>query len=238
MRLTAEILMLARTRGLPVPRHDLVVELADGSAAVVQERLPGDPTRVVDVAAIDALVAMNERFADLLAERPDVPIPPLNLRPSTPPHPGQEILRHHSDRTRRVLYCLHDIADNDPGELVGNDILHIDYARGNVLWDDQRRITGIVDWNLGIARGDRRFALVGLRRDLEWSALWPVGESGVDSDAIDYLDDILDNMIEPPLLRKYWAHWTLSMLHGVIPQGTPDWIDLFLNLGERRLGLV
>ncbi|MBO0884905.1 MAG: hypothetical protein J2P17_32140, partial [Mycobacterium sp.] len=28
MRLTADILGLARSRGLPVPRHDLVVELA------------------------------------------------------------------------------------------------------------------------------------------------------------------------------------------------------------------
>jgi aminoglycoside phosphotransferase (APT) family kinase protein len=237
MRLTAEILEFARSRGLPVPRHDLVVELADGSAAVVQERLPGAPTGRVDIGVIEALIAMNERFAGLLVERPDVPIPPLNLRPTTPPNAGQEILRQHSDRTRRILARIHEIGADEPSEMSGDDLLHIDYARSNVLWESPYRITGVIDWNLGIARGDRRFALVGLRRDLEWSRLYPPELRPVDDAALDHLDDTLGNTIDPATLHRYWAHWTLSTLHGVIPMKSPDWTELFLSLGESRLGL-
>ena len=238
MRLTAEILGLVRSRGLPVPRHDLVVELADGRAAVVQERLSGEVTSRVDVGEINGLVAMNERFADLLVERRDVPIPPLNLRPVVPPHPGQEILRQYSDRTRRILDRIHEIGADEPRELAGDDLVHIDYARGNVLWDRQCRITGVIDWNLGVARGDRRFALVGLRRDLEWSALYPPESSPVTRGAIDRLDGNLQQTIEPTTLRKYWAHWILNTLDGVIPLQRPEWIELFISLGERQLDLT
>lgn len=35
MRITADILSLVQSRGLPVPRHDVVVELADRSVAAV-----------------------------------------------------------------------------------------------------------------------------------------------------------------------------------------------------------
>ncbi len=42
------------------------------------------PARRNDAKVIDAMVAMNERFADLLADCPDVPIPPLHLSQSGP----------------------------------------------------------------------------------------------------------------------------------------------------------
>jgi hypothetical protein len=75
MQQTARVLATARVHGLPVPRHDLVLELADGYVAVVQERLPGRQIRDVDAVVIDALVSMNGRFADLLADQRDVPRP-------------------------------------------------------------------------------------------------------------------------------------------------------------------
>lgn len=65
---------------------------------------------------------------------------------------------------------------------------------------------------------------------------------GYNNRSVDY--DERDNSllshktIEPALQRKYWAHWILSMLHGVIPSGSPDWIELFLSLGESRLGVT
>lgn len=76
MRQTADVLEMARHRGLPVPRHELTVELDNGVVAVVQERLPGTQASHVDAEGVDALVAVNDRFAGLLADRPDVPIPP------------------------------------------------------------------------------------------------------------------------------------------------------------------
>jgi aminoglycoside phosphotransferase (APT) family kinase protein len=137
-----------------------------------------------------------------------------------------------------ILDRIHEIGADEVSEMEGDDLVHIDYARGNVLWDSEGRITGVIDWNLGVARGDRLFALVGLRRDLEWSALYPPDRSPVTREAIDRLDTVLEKMIEPATLRRYWAHWILSTLHGVIPLQRPEWIELFLSLAERQLDLL
>ncbi|SDR84974.1 hypothetical protein [Microlunatus soli] len=75
MSLTAEVLELARAAGCPVPRHEQTVQLADGYVAVVQQRLPGRRPGRVDAATIDAMVAANDRFAGLLADRADIPGP-------------------------------------------------------------------------------------------------------------------------------------------------------------------
>ena len=80
MQLTAEILDRAISAGLPVPLHELVVPLPDDRAAVVQERMPGNPIWRVDPDLIDAMIEVSDRFAGLLADRPDVPSPLLGLR--------------------------------------------------------------------------------------------------------------------------------------------------------------
>jgi len=235
MRLTAEILALAKSRGLPVPRHDLVVSLADTRTAVVQERLPGRHIRTVNVALVEALVETNDRFTGLLADRPDVPSPSLCLRRSADHRRRHEPLERYDDRTRRMLRLIQEVGDDIPDLVVGNDLLHVDYARGNVLTDESGHITGVVDWNLGVARGDRSYALVGLRSDLQWSALQPRGASGVDSAAIDRLDRILAVRIDTITLRAYWAHWTLMKLDGLIHDNASDAIEVFLDLGFDRM---
>jgi aminoglycoside phosphotransferase (APT) family kinase protein len=130
---------------------------------------------------------------------------------------------------------IRELGGGELHEMVGDDLVHPDYTLGNVLYDETDRITGVVDWNLGAARGDRRFALVGLRFDLAWSTLYDGGEHGVTQETIDRLDEILDETIEPTLLRVYWAHWTLNRLDWVISHHSRETIDLFLALGESRL---
>ena len=235
MHLTAEILTMAKSQGLPVPRQDLVVPLADGGTAVVQERLPGRHIRYVDVATVDALVAMNDRFAGMLADRSDVPNPSLCLRRNAGHDSLHEPLERYDSRTRRMLRLIQEIGDEMPDRITGDDLLHVDYARGNVLTDESGRITGVVDWNLGVARGDRRLALVSLRSDLQWSALHPEGAGGVERIAMDHLDRILEERIDPATLRAYWAFWTLMKLEGLIIENAPKAIDVFLDLGFRRL---
>jgi len=66
MHQAAEILEMARGRRLPVPRHELIVELERGQVAVVQERLPGLHASRVDADLIDTLVEANHRFVGLL----------------------------------------------------------------------------------------------------------------------------------------------------------------------------
>jgi aminoglycoside phosphotransferase (APT) family kinase protein len=236
MRQTAEVLATVRARGIPVPRHDLVVELSDGTVALVQERLPGSPPRLVDASVIDAMVAMNERFAGLLVERGDVPTPALYLRESGPLFPRHDVLEGHGDRSRRLLHRIQEIGRGEPHEMTGDDLVHPDYTLGNVLYDDDGQVSGVVDWNWGVGRGDRQFALVRIYTDLFWSTLGQNGgEYGVQRSAFDRLDEVVDTMIEPDLLRIYWAHMTLNQLHWAILYHQPAVIELFQRFGERRL---
>lgn len=232
MRQTAEALALARTRGLPVPRHDLILQLADGMTAVVQERLPGRHLRRVGAGAVDMLVAMNERFAGLLADRPDVPPPPAFPAPDPEGHPWERTLGRYSDRTRRLLQQVRAL-DRDEGHAqAGDDLVHTDYSFGNVLFDDQGRISGVVDWNFGAFRGDRRFALLGARTHLSVEGDQYAGCK----EAIDRLDEILDATIEPLRLRRSWAHRTAFEVHRSIQLGFPPArIDQDLRFAERRL---
>lgn len=228
MRLAARILELARARGLPVPRQDLLVELGDGPA-VVQELLPGAPHPRVDAAAIDAMVAMNDGFADLLAGHTDVPF--ARMRDDR----AHEYVAGHDDRTRRLVERIKEIDAEIPYEMTGNDLVHPDYARGNVLFDEQRRITAVVDWNSGVARGDRNFALVSLRSDLEWREQNAENRATIDESAVERLDQVLDERIDPILLRKYWVFWTMQKLPPAIWRKEYDVLEVFLRLGEERL---
>lgn len=242
MRLTADVLSLARSRGLPVPRHDLVIELTDGRVAIVQERMPGLPARRVDANVIEAMVAMNEQFAGLLATHTDVPIPPLHLRePALIAPSHDEVLESYNDRSRRLLRRIRQIGRDEPHEMTGDDLVHLDYGLGNVLYDTSGQITGVVDWNLGAARGDRQFALIKLRIDLSWDRSTFVqtpdkASYHVEHQAIDRLDEILGTLIDPLLARVYWAHWILQHLFWAIRnERQQETIDLFLDLGERSL---
>ncbi|GAA4952314.1 hypothetical protein HD597_000282 [Nonomuraea thailandensis] len=63
---TADALAYVRDRGLPVPRHDLVVDL-DDEVMFVQERLRGAPPRRLTPGTIDAIVEINDRFVGCCA---------------------------------------------------------------------------------------------------------------------------------------------------------------------------
>lgn len=58
--LAARVLALARSCGLPVPEYELTVRLDDGNA-IVQERLPGVTHKRIDIAQLDAMLALSER---------------------------------------------------------------------------------------------------------------------------------------------------------------------------------
>jgi aminoglycoside phosphotransferase (APT) family kinase protein len=232
MRLAAGVLEMAGARGLPVPRHELIVELAAGPA-VVQERLPGRPHHCVDAVVIDEMVAMNDRFADLLVDRPEVPV--ADMRDDDRAY---DYVAEHSDRARRLIERIRELDAEIPHEMLGNDLVHLDYARGNILFDENGRITGVVDWNAGVVRGDRDFALVWLRSDLEWREQSAANAAEIDGSAVERLDKLLDERIEPVLLCKYWAFWTMRRLPPAIWRNESDVLEVFLRLGEERLGLT
>lgn len=213
MRQTACVLGDVRAKGLPVPGHDLVLELSDGYVAVVQERMPGRQVREVTRKVVDAFVAMNERFTDLLTEHPDV------VRPAAFPDAVLEdygwgsTLGRHGVRGRRLLRRLLEVDGGRPFRMTGDDLVHTDYSLENVLFDEQDRISGIVDWNQGAARGDHRYALIGRLGVHEHPA--------VRAEALDRLDQVLA-AVEPPLLRIYQAHWEVFHVHHAISNRLGD----------------
>ena len=234
MRRTADVLNEARMLGIPVPRHDLIVPLPDDVVAIVQERLAGEPAHLVDAAVLDQIVEASQAFSGLLKSRPDLPLQPLHLRSSGPGFMRHETLASHNERSRRLLARIRDIGRDGSHEAVGDDLVHPDYTFGNVLFTNGR-ITGIVDWNGGISRGDRWLALVGLRFEMSWSTLYPDGQHNVTPEAIARLDQHLDAGMDPDVLLKYWAHWTLSRLDWTISNFPQADVDLFLAVGESRL---
>ena len=218
---TAEVLGYARDRGLPVPRHELVVDLPDG-VVFVQERLPAAPPRPLSPARVDAMVEINDRFAYALAGRPDVP--------PVPPRRGPMPVEH-GPRAHRVLAELRRFA---APPVTGTDLVHVDLTAANVLFDEQDNATAVVDWNLGAYRGDRLFALVKTRFDREWFVRSPAPDP-VENAAAAHLDEILAARIAPDTLRGYWAHWLLYQLRFAT---RPDVVDWHLELAGSRLGIT
>jgi aminoglycoside phosphotransferase (APT) family kinase protein len=215
MRQTAEVLSMLRAAGLPVPRHDLVMRLTDGKVTVVQERLPGEHVTHLDAGVVDEMVAMNERLAGLLVHRPDVPPPPAFPALAAGEHPWQETLGRYNQRSRRVLQRLLELDDGEPFEMIGDDVVHTDYSLGNVLFDEHGKISGIVDWNFGIARGDRRSALLGMRDHLVNEGDSHEGQQA----AIDRLDEIFNATLDADLLHIYRVHRSVHSVHYSMSSG-------------------
>lgn len=230
---TAEVLAYVRDRGLPVPRYDLVVELDDG-VAFVQERLPSAPPRRLTPARVEAMVGINDRFADALAARPDVPMPQLCLYCSGEPCRRYEVLETYSPRSREVLEQIRLIGRGGPFVVVGDDLVHVDLTAANVLFDEDDRATGVVDWNLGAYRGDRLFALIKTRIDREWFVQAPDADP-METAAAVHLDEILADRIPSVNLRMYWAHWMLYQLCWAIRHSSAEAVDWHLDLAEPRL---
>lgn len=228
---TASVLEHARRQGLPVPRHELVVKLGE-DVLLVQERLPGKPPGRMSSTLIDTIVALNDRFAGVLADRPDVPELPLCLDRSGDPYPRHEVLAVHSDRSRRVLDRIRQVGAEQ--NAAGPDLLHIDLTPPNLLFDDNGEITGVVDWNLGAYRGDRHLALVKTRFELEWSLQTSTPDSD-DVAAAARLDDVLEERVPAARLQAYWAHRVLYQLHWALQGAPPEVVEWHLDVAETRL---
>lgn len=234
MAQTARALEVARAAGCPVPRHELVVELRDGTVAVVQERLPGDHPVGVDGDLVDLLVAADDGFADLLVGRGELALPRVQL-PGTGSAALVAPLQQHGDRSRRLLRQLRRL-DLPTGPVPGEDLVHSDLTVSNALLG-AGRVSGLVDWNNGAFRGDRRSALVKLLFDLTWEAAAPAGgRHRVQAAGLRRLEAVLRDTTDPTRLQAYWAHWTVQMLHWTIRSGDAGAVDLHLDLGERVLG--
>ncbi len=226
VRRNAELLDLARGRGVPVPSYDLVVDLPDGGVAIVQQRLPGAVPAVRDRALAESMLATLDTFEGVLADRPDVEAPDLHLLKSGPGFCVHESLEAFSPRTRRLLAWIHEVGAGTPAAMTGTDLVHLDYHPGNVLVDTAGRITGVVDWD-GVGRGDRWFGLVNLR--------FEAAPAGFPQDVVRWLDGLLDERLDPAVLRLYWASMSLRSVDWVIRHYSPSDVDDRLDVAESRM---
>lgn len=230
-RQTAEVLVMARAAGVPVPRHERVLDFADGVVLVVQERLVGAPAAVVDERVVDAVIAVNERFAGLLAGRPDVPLAAPDAAPALD---WGEALEHHSPRSRRLRRRLAPLTGAWTGR--ADDLVHPDLTTPNVLFDADGGVSGVVDWNGGAFRGDRRAALVKLLFDSTWDAACPGGFERVRPEALERLEEHVRGSLDADRLRQLWAWYAVTMADWTIRSRDPLGIEVHLALGEREFG--
>jgi hypothetical protein len=216
------MLAVARAHGLPVPEYQLVVEVPD-AIVVLQERLPGTITEVLSRPLADRMVALNERFAGLLAGT-GFPAAELYLDRSGPGFCLHEPLAGYDARTARVLDWVREVGRSVPHRMAGDDLVHTDYHAQNVLVDGDGRITGVIDWDGGF-RGDRRFALVTMR----FMALPPGNPVAGD------LDGLLADRLTVEELRPYWAHMSLRMIDWSIRHLTPEHVGHYVELAGRLM---
>ena len=230
---TAQILSEARRRGLPLAEQHLVAPVGE-DVLMVQERLPGRPPGSVTPAVITAIILLNEQFAHALRFWPEVPGVVLCLSASGDPYPRHEVLADHSDRSRAILRRIRSIGHGVPEVVAGDDLVHVDLTPDNVLFDDDGGVTGVVDWNLGVYRGDRHLALVKTRFDLEW-CLQETAHNAESVAAARQLDTYLETTVPEPTLLRYWAHRVLNQLHWTLQSAPPDVVDWHLHLAETKL---
>ena len=200
-----ELVTIARAHGIPAPRYEEVVALADGGVAVLQEFVAG--TRPAPGHRVIAeLLKFSERRRGVLAGTGhEKEAMPLYLRHDGPGFCLHGPLRDHDRRTRRLLGWIEDVGKDTDDVLVGTDLVHFDYHLGNVLvaGGDASEVVGIVDWD-GAGNGDVALDGVTLALDLV-----------LDNAERHLVDQIVDHLkaTTPPLdLRSCWAHGLLRLV--------------------------
>lgn len=229
------ILNNLQTQGLPVPRHELVVDLGD-RVVFIQERLHTGPPRRLTPKRVDGIVEINEQFADAMAGFPDVPTVTEWFQSAG--RESRQIVELIPEGDHRASDVVSEILRRTTGAasdlLAGQDLVHVDLSAANVLFDEEDCATAVVDWNLGLYRGHRRLALVQTRFDREWFV------RRADADATEVaaarrLDEVLVDQIHPETLRLYWAYWLRHHLLKAFRSGVSTVIDWQLELAESRL---
>lgn len=217
---------LARAAGVPTPRDEDVIALADGGVALLQEHLPGVPPSTASAALVDRVVELAELRRGLLRDTRFADEPcPLHLTTSGPGFCHHEPLRRHSAETRSILDRIEAIGAELGDSLTGDDLVHFDYTLGNVLVDehDPHRVVGVVDWD-GARAGDLVLDLVVLRFDLSWRA----------PDVGDRLGRQVVEATDERAHRLAWAHVSLRLIDWTI-RHQPEAVDHWTTLARRHL---
>nr|WP_296076863.1 phosphotransferase [uncultured Actinoplanes sp.] len=218
---TAPLADRARDVGVPTARHQLAAHV-DGTRVIIQERLPGSPPATPDAGLITQMIAVTDKLAGLLTDRPGRHPADLYLLADGPGFCLHEPLARYSARTARLLERIHRIGAADGTAMLGDDLVHFDFHPGNVLVD-RGRLTGVVDWD-GACRGDRHLDLVTLRFILTRHAAHLTGP----------IDERLA-AVSARRRRVYWAHMSLRQVDWSIRHHDDATVTHWLDVAESGL---
>jgi aminoglycoside phosphotransferase (APT) family kinase protein len=179
------------------------------------------------------MIALNDRCAGVLTDRPDVPGMDLYLTRSGPGFCMHESLERYDDRTRRLLAWVREVGAQSPPVESGMDLVHPDFHPWNVLVDDRHRITGVIDWDAA-PRGDRHFALVTLLFDLARGVRFSSRYAGVTAEGTALAEDRMER-IPPDARSRYWAHMSLRLVDWSIRHHSSEVVDFYLDLAARGM---
>jgi aminoglycoside phosphotransferase (APT) family kinase protein len=174
-----------------------------------------------------AIVSMAESFRGVLTDRDDVPRFEIVLD-----GPRTDTLARYDDRSRRLLAWIRTVAARRPAT-GGDDVVHCDYHRDNILFDTERKLTGIVDWHEGnLRRGDWRYHLINLAFDFAWALArdWNL----IDLAAMQHLDSAIAT-IDPTLVDVFWAHQSLLTVNMLLTRHWYPDADTLIDFALRRV---
>lgn len=218
---------LASANGVPLPRYEAVVPLADGSVAVLQQVVDGITPREVTSGLIDHLLELVDlRRGLVVGTEFSAARLPLYLRHDGPGFCLHGPLRAASSETAVLLDAIEATVDPDDDVLIGGDVVHFDFHLGNVLVapDAPDRVTAVVDW-AGATPGQVELDLAILAFDLTWRSPGPI-QQRVERHLLDTADD--------RVFAKVWAHASLRLLDWTIRHHPHD-IDHWTTIARRHL---
>jgi hypothetical protein len=216
----AALMDLARGADVPVARYEAVVPMDGRGAAILQERMRGQPPEHVTPGLVDRLLELADRRRGLAAGSPFGARPmDLYLTSSGPGYCVHETLRDFGPETAALLERVEEVGA--AGRVVaGDDVVHFDYHCGNVLVDPGRSeaVTAILDWD-GARVGTIACDLAVLAFDLSWRSPGRLQER-VEARLVGIADHDLPDV---------WAHVGLRLVDWAIrhhPNDVAHWVSV------------
>jgi hypothetical protein len=214
---------VARARGIPAPRYELISELPEVTV-IVQELLPGAPPTTMTRPIVESMLEVNLNCRGLLTGRTELPAPSLYLVADGPGFCLHGAMASYDRRTARLLQAIEAIGAAVPATLQGDDLVHFDFHPENVLVDPSGTLTGVVDWD-GAGRSNGVLDLVTLRFDLARRApelgRWVGGQ-------------LRDSATEPVALAC-WAHMSLRLIDWSIRELTAADVSAWTAVAEELM---
>ena len=157
-------IQVMRDAGVPAPATTVAAHGAD--VLLIHDYLPGRADPVLTSSLIDDLIDIVEREAGLADDSAEHWPDFIKTNLTVGHRHGS--LQKFSAASRAVLRRVRQVGrDSSVGQLRAPDLVHYDLHTVNVLSDDGRRVSGIIDWD-GVRAGDRSLDLANLAFTSTW----------------------------------------------------------------------